>query len=49
MTIAPLQSEIPYNQIVVITDPDLTVSVDIDFSDSHTQIIPFNVVEKKHR
>lgn len=47
MVINPLQDSIPYNEIVNIQDPNLTVKADIDYSTGKTQLIPFSIVNKR--
>lgn len=46
LELAPLSDDIPYSQIVNITDPDLTVRADIDFSKGGNQTVPFEVINR---
>lgn len=43
--LSPLQDDIPYEEIVKITNDNLAVKADIDFSDAHLQSIPVMVID----
>lgn len=47
LQIPPLDSDVPYDEVVKISNPDLAVKADIDFSEAKQQTVPVEVYNKK--
>lgn len=47
LQLPPLDSDVPFDEVVKISNPDLAVKADIDFSKAEQQTVPVEVYNKK--